>query len=313
VLKFEPDLAIIFVGSHNVKQMTAEEYRIAMEEMIKKLQAKGTTVLLLFGRMRCPEGMEPADMKDAAKVKEIVAKELEAMAAEAKKPDAEKKGDEQTQRDLARQYGCLTGDIKPALVKSLEQGNWLWEPDRSHLTFAGYRAVARAALDALGYDRIAVPEKLKLRTLPGLVTPWKLRAVQADEAALDEKTILEVKPDDTWKTLELPEKEPQDSWWPDQVRQEGYAMSLEKLAGKAGRYIGVAIWKADKAGTAYLNTGGNLQTVWFNGKRIFKVGEWDGYHAGTHRIAIDVLAGDNRIVIETGAQFALNITPEVLW
>ena len=313
VLTFEPDLAIIMACAHNVKKMTEEEYRTAMEEMIRKLQAKGVTVLLLYGSTRCPGGMEPTDMKDAAKVKEIVARETEAMAAEAKKPDAERKGEVQIQRDLGRKYGCLTGDMKPPLVKSFEQGNWLWEPDRGHLSFEGYRAVARAALDALGCERIAVPQKLKLRPLPGLVTPWKLRAIRAGEAALDDKTVLEVKPNSAWKTLELPEREPQDSWWPDQVRQEGYAMSLETLLGKAGRYVGVATYRADKAGTAWLNTGGNLQAVWFNGKRIFKAGEWNGYHAGTKRIAVGVMAGENRIVIETGSQFALNITPGPLW
>ena len=158
-----------------------------------------------------------------------------------------------------------------------------------------------------------------------------MRPVRAGEAALDDKTAPEVvgqssglsrrdpedrgtqKVDGEWKTLELPEREAQDSWWPDQVRQEGYAMSLEKLLGKADHYIGVAAYRADKAGTAWLNTGGSLRSVWFNGKRIFKAGEWNGYHAGTERIAVGVIAGDNQIVIETGSQFALNITPDALW
>jgi len=313
VLRFEPDLAILLATANNVRKMTDAQFEAAMDEMIRKLKDQGADVLLLFGRMKCPEGLQPADMQDAAKVTAVVAKEREQMSAEAAKPEVERAADERIHRALARKYGCRIADMKPLLVRQFEQGQWLWEPDRSHLCFEAYRTVARAALDALGYESVAVPEKLKLRVLPGLVTPWRLRAALTNGVALDEKTVLDVKPDDSWKVLELPEKEPQASWWPDQVRQEGYAMSLEKLLGKAKGYVGVATWNADKAGTAYVNTGGQLQTVWLNGKRIYKAGDWNGFHAGCMRIAVDLLAGPNTIVIETGPQFALNITPGLLW
>jgi hypothetical protein len=313
VLRFKPDLCIFLATAHNVRHMTDEQFEAAMDEMIRQAKAGGADVLLLFGRMKCPEGLQPADMQDTAKVKAAAAQEREQMAAEATKPEAERAADERIHRALARKYGCRIADMKPGLVQSFEQGHWLWESDRSHLDFESYRVVARVALDALGYAGVPVPKTLTLRVLPGIVTPWRLRAAPKGEAALDEKTVLDVRPDAAWQSLELPEKEPQESWWPDQVRQEGYAMSLEKLLRKADRYVGVATWKADKAGAAYLNTGGQLQTVWLNGKRVYKAGDWNGFHAGCQRIAVDLQAGANAIVIETGSQFALNITPDLLW
>ncbi len=313
VLKYEPDLAIIMATAHNVKRMTDEEFRSAMDEMIRKLQARHATVLLLFGYMRCPAGMEPADMANANKVREVVRKETERIAADAKTPDSQRRGEDQIHRDLAAKYNCLIADMRPYLVKSFEQGNWQWEPDRSHLNLEGYRAVARAALDALGYQKTPVPQKLKIKILPGLVTPIRIRAARKDEAALDEKTVLQVKPDDTWVTYELPEKAPLDSWWPDQVRQEGYAMSVEKVVGKAGRYIGFATIRSDKRATVYVNTSGGLQSVWFNGKRIHKAGEWNGFHAGAERIAVEMQVGENTLIFESGSQFALTVTPNALW
>jgi len=51
-----------------------------------------------------------------------------------------------------------------------------------------------------------------------------------------------------------------------------------------------------------------------NGKEIFRNGgAWEGYHIGTRRIEVDVVEGDNTLVIETGGQFALTVTPELLW
>lgn len=314
VLRFEPDLAIFLIGPDNAgKHMTDAEYQAAMEEMIRKVQAKGATVMLLVGRLKCPTGVEPTDMKDAAKVREIVGNLTAGLADAAKGPDAGKKGADQIQRDLARTYNCLLCDMKPALLKSLAQGVWLWEPDRLHYSVAGYRAVARAVLDTLGYQGLPVPAKLNLAPLPGLVTPWKIRAAKPEEAVLNDVSVLQVQPDDTWKNVELPEKEALDSWWPDQIRQEGYAMALDKRAGKAKRYIGVATVRRDKAVAAFLNTGGALQSVWLNGKQIFKADLWIGYHIGAKRIAVDLLAGDNRIVIESGPEFALTVTPNLLW
>jgi lysophospholipase L1-like esterase len=313
VLQYEPDLAIILTSAHNVGHMTDDEFRAAMEEMIVKLQARGATVLLMYGRLRCPDGMEPADMQDAARVRDVVSRERAAMASEAARPESERHAEEQIHRDLAAKHQCLIANMKPCLLASFEQGNWLWEPDRSHLSFAGYRAVARAALDALGGQDVAVPEKLKVKVLPGLLTPLRMRAAGEGEGALDDAAAAAVRPDDTWVTYALPEKEPLDSWWSDQVRQEGYAMSLEKVLGKAGRYIGYATVHSVAPATACVNTSGGLKTVWFNGTRIYTAGKWNGFHAGAERIAVQLNAGTNTVVFESGPQFALTVTPEALW
>ena len=313
VLKHDPDLAIIMALAHNSRKMTDDEFRAAMEEMITKLQAKGAKVLLLYGYMRCPAGMQPADMKNTDKVKEVVKRESDKMAAEAQRPGSEKRGDAQIQCDLAKKHGCLIADMRPYQVRAFERGDWQWEGDRVHPSSEGYRTLARVALDALGYEKIAVPAKLKVKVLPGLVTPLRIRAAREGEAALNEKTVLGVKPDDAWVTYVLPEKDPLGSFWNDQMREEGYAMSVEKVVGKANRYIGFATIESDKPATVYVNTSGGLKSVWFNGRRINRAGEWNGFHAGAKRIPVELKPGANTLVFESDSRFALNVTPNALW
>ena len=65
---------------------------------------------------------------------------------------------------------------------------------------------------------------------------------------------------------------------------------------------------AAKPRTVYFNTGAHLQTIWLNGKRIYKSEGWTGWHAGKERVAAELNAGKNTIVIETGSAFFLSIT-----
>jgi len=228
--------------------------------------------------------------------------------------DRKKKPYNEALLPVVAKFGCPTAEPRAAMWKAWQAGIWLWEPDQIHLNMDGNRVVARTVLDAFGYRDVLLPAAMKIEVLPGLVTPWKVKAAPKDAAPLDEKTVLQVKPDDSWKTVSLPETEPQAEWWPDQVRQEGYCMSLQKWLGEASRYLGVATVHADKARTACLNTGGHLSTVWLNGKRVFKfTGEWNGYHIGTERIPVELQEGDNTLIIETGQQFALTITDKLLW
>ena len=140
-----------------------------------------------------------------------------------------------------------------------------------------------------------------------------MKAVEKGAPPLDEKTAGAVAADASWKTLTLPESDPQENWWMDQVRREGYALSVEKLLGQAETHVGVASVRTDKEKQAFLNTGVHLKTVWLNGKKVFQSTGWTGFHAGKERIPVTLKAGDNAIVIETGSQFSLNITDELLW
>ena len=317
-LRFNPDLVIFFIGRANVGQITADEYQAAMVDMITRAQAQGADVMLMVGRLPFP-GIGPSEMGNDAKVAAFVTKQRDQFATDTTAPLIDldnppaNRTDDQILRALAKKYNCMICETKLPMINAFEQGIWLWEPDLAHWNFEGYQAATRGVLDALGYKNVAVPRASNIRVLPGLITTWQLRPFAADEANLTEETVTQLTPGEGWKTYTLPETQPRGGWWEDQCRVEGYAMNLAAALGQAKRYVGVATYRAETAGKAYVNTGAHLQTVWVNGKKIFQVGEWDGFHIGTHRIEVDVTAGDNTIVIETGAQFALTVTQSLLW
>jgi hypothetical protein len=169
--------------------------------------------------------------------------------------------------------------------------------------------MARAVLDALGHKGIGVPKKLKLEMMPGVVREWKVKAIEKS-AVLDDRAVRGLKPDSSWKTLTLPQKERLPHWWQDQERQRGFAQALDRLAGTSQRYLGVAAVEAPRAGNAFLNTGAQVTAVWLNGRCIFKSEGWTGWHAGKERIPIKLKKGKNNVVIETGPAFFLSITED---
>ena len=64
---------------------------------------------------------------------------------------------------------------------------------------------------------------------------------------------------------------------------------------------------------AWLNTGAELKTVWLNGEKLYESKGWTGWHPGKERIRIKLRKGDNRIVIESGRAFSINITDKRIW
>jgi hypothetical protein len=101
--------------------------------------------------------------------------------------------------------------------------------------------------------------------------------------------------------------------WFDQERKRGFALALDKKFGPAKFYLGVATREAKKAHAVYFNTGAQLQTIWLNGKRIYRNQGWTGWHAGKERIKALLKPGPNVIVIETGADFFLSVTSDNRW
>jgi lysophospholipase L1-like esterase len=213
---------------------------------------------------------------------------------------------------VTRRYDAAPAEVNDQLRTEQKQGTKVLEDDQVHLTFAGYRAMARAVLDALGHKGVAVPKEPKPELMPGIVRDWKVKALDKADA-LDEMTAARVKPDESWKALTLPQKGPLAHWWADQERQRGFAQELDKQAGPGKAYLGAATVEAVKAHKAFLNTGAQLSAVWLNGKRVYKSDGWTGWHAGKERVAIDLKEGKNWLVIETGTAFFLSITDDDQW
>ena len=217
-------------------------------------------------------------------------------------------------RNLARRENCSLAEVNQLMSKGRDEGAEVLEEDHVHPNYQGHRIMARAVLDALGYANVPVPVELKVTLMPGVVREWRIRAAPAKSKPLDEAAVAALKPDATWVPYSLPEKEPLAVWWLDQERRRGLAITLEKSAGKAETYWGVAEVQSEKARTAFINTGAQLRAVWLNGKRIYQAEEpWKGWHPGRERIPVELAAGKNALLIETGNQFFLSVTETNNW
>jgi hypothetical protein len=303
VLRYRPTTSFILLGGNDrARGVRPRQYEAELREIIERLQDAGSKVVMISRPIGGPK---------------------QQTAAAGPMPMPERY--EAVKRKLARRYGCVFADARRHTKMAWELGLWLWEPDQVHLNLEGYRVVARSVLDALGHEDVPPVEQFKVELMPGLVTPWRLTArppsplragAGAEAKALDARTVGALRADRSWKVLELPEDRPaegQANWWLDQVRRQGFALSLASLVGKAETYWGIAEVHSAKAARKYLNTGGALKSVWLNGRKVFAFQKWTGFHPGKERIAVRLRRGVNRIVIETGEQFALNLTDQLLW
>jgi lysophospholipase L1-like esterase len=288
VLARKPTLATLSIGPNDAfRQVKPEDYQTDVTAIIERLKRDKIPLVILTTTVLGP--------KHAA---------------------AEKKLDEFNAilRNLAAKHGCRVADVNKLSQEARKNGEVLLEPDEVHLSFAGYRVMARAVLDALGHKDVPVPMELKLEPMPGIVRQWQMRSTGDKEAPLDDQAVAALKPDQAWKDYRLPETEPLMHWWQDHERQRGFGMSLDRLVGKGKGFVGMTTLEAGKPKGVFFNTGAQLQTIWLNGKRIYKNEGWTGWHAGKERLPARLAAGKNTIVIEvSGNAFFLSITDNNDW
>ena len=293
VLRFKPDIMTLSVGINDVlRNIDAQEYAIDVEKIITAVTKAGVEVVILTTSTL-------GEKQNAA--------------------DARLAGFNAAMIKLAAKHRLRVAHVNELMQKARKEGVKFLEVDDVHPNFEGQRIMARAVLDALGHQDVPVPTKLKLVALPGVISPWKMRAV-------DDKTQLPVSVataadivteaaagGDLWKTITLPEPEPIDNVWLEQERQRGFAVATEKKLGTAKLYLGVHTLASDTEKTVCFNTGAQLKSLWVNGKNIYRHTEWHGWHAGRERILVPLRKGDNAIVIEAGNQFFLSVTPDDKW
>src|SRR5205807_1461669 len=117
------------------------------------------------------------------------------------------------------------------------------------------------------------------------------------QPSLNERRIAGLAPQGAgWTTCTLPEKGPESTWWREQERKRGFAMSLDKRLGKAKLYQGVAYLESAAPKRAFLLTGGELESVWLNSRRVYRKQAWTGWHAGKERLPVRLRAGRNVLV-----------------
>jgi hypothetical protein len=72
----------------------------------------------------------------------------------------------------------------------------------------------------------------------------------------------------------------------------------------------VAYLESPEPKRAILRTGGELESVWLNGRCVYRNRVWTGWHAGKERVAVRLRAGRNVVVIETGPAFFLSVSDD---
>lgn len=216
-------------------------------------------------------------------------------------------------REMAAEFGYRIADVNTAMDQARRRGANLLSPDDVHLNAEGYRVLARTLLDAMGYEKVALVPELKLAPMPGIIAEWRMKALEGKPQPLDEKAAAALSPDETWVVYRLPETQPLDEWWPEQERQRGFAMSVQKLVGPGKGYIGMATIESAGPRTVFFNTGAQLQAIWLNGRKLYQSEGWTGWHAGKERIMAELRAGTNTVVIETSGQFFLSVTDRGDW
>jgi lysophospholipase L1-like esterase len=210
---------------------------------------------------------------------------------------------------LAGELGCPVADVNRRMRAARAAGLAVVEGDNINPTYEGQRQIARAVLDALHCADVPVPNELVVGPMPGILTGWRVRVAPGKKPGPDERLVAGPEPDAAgWTTYTLPEEGPAATWWFEQERKRGFALSLGKRLGPAKAYQGVSSLEADGPKTVFILTGGDLQGVWLNGRRVYRNDGWTGWHAGKERVPVRLRAGRNVIVIETGATFFLSVT-----
>jgi RNA polymerase sigma factor (sigma-70 family) len=215
-------------------------------------------------------------------------------------------------RRLAREFSCRVADVNRLMREARDAGRAVVEVaegDNFNPNYEGHRLIARVVLDALGHRDVPVPKQLAIGPMPGILTEWRVRVNPAGQTPLDERLIAKLDPDSSdWTAYALPEERPAATWWLDQERKRGFALSLDQRLGEAKAYQGVAYLHAERPKAVFLLTGADLHSVWLNGQRVYRSDGWTGWHAGKERVPVRLRPGRNVFVIESGRTFFLSVT-----
>jgi hypothetical protein len=220
---------------------------------------------------------------------------------------------------LAAERGLRLADVDAHIRGRIEDVTTLLTNNGAGLNFDGERELAAAELSAFGQPNAVVPTSLNLSLFPGVVRHWRYRTRPKD-VWLDAETVGQVRPDDSWTSLSLPQPvDPLLARVPDRGfsgscrdRTIGFATDLycdPKLNLEAATTI-----DSETERDAFLNVGGSVARVWLNDVKVFDdQARWVGWHAGKERIAVHLKRGGNRVVVECYNCFFLSVTDVRDW
>ncbi len=296
VLAYKPTLVTLSVGANDSLQgVSPEAYEADVRAIAAKLKQEGVPLILLT-----PNLMGARLQSKGGAV--LTAYEV-------------------ALRRIAADYGLRVAEVNRRQSADLAGGQPQLTADGVHPNYEGQRMIARATLDAMGYEAVPVPARIHNKPLPGVIGDWKFRVVDPKEGPLTASTVAQVKPDAHWTSYDLPEEEAlaadpsgADTWL-DDYRAQGMGVSLNKKVGDGtgSQFLGYAVLKAKRPGPMQFHTGADLRALWLNGKQIYHAEGFRGWHPGRESVTADLVKGNNVIVIETGAIFFLSATDKSFW
>lgn len=227
-------------------------------------------------------------------------------------------------RKLAAERGYRLADAEAAAEMDSSGADLMSvsEKGRGRPTFQGYRRIAAAVLESLGWSELEVGEAIVPVMLPGVVTDWRYRHVGPDDPALlDAQTVRSLDPAD-WEPLRLPQPidpiakrlHEESHLVSYRDRERGFATSL--FGRDSQGVVATTTIESQDDRDVFINVGATVRAVWLNGERITPpehLHGWHGWHAGRHRIPVRLEAGLNEIVVESGAYFFVSVTEKRDW
>lgn len=293
VLDHRPTLVTLNAGANDVfRGVSAEDYERRIRAIALELREANVALLLLTPNIMFGKRLEKADRV--------------------------LKGYEEAMRRVAADFSLRVAEVRQRQEEAQARGVRQLAADDLHPNYQGQRSIARAVLDVLGHAEVPVPDRPQLALLPGVISPWQMRAWGAKEPTPQGEAVRATKPDSTWKEFSLPvpaTKTPpdDDQLWLDDFRQLGGAVSLPERIGPGNRFLGLATLESERAKTVYFHTGADLQFVWLNGHLIYQVGECRGWHIGRQSVTAELSRGKNTILILCGPTFFLSMTDGPMW
>lgn len=288
VLAFGPTLVTLSVGANDaVRGVPPGDYERDVRAIAARLRKQGAPLVLLT----------PCLMTGEAK----------------KKAGGRLAGYEASLRRVAAEGGLRVAEVGRLLADADAAGRPQIEADGVHPNYEGQRTIARAVLDALGYPEVTVPPRPEVEPLPGILKEWAVRVLPKG-VVLTDGNVRFIKPKDFPTRITLPEADPADQPWADDFRKQGGAVSTLKAAlGPDGPYVGRATLHSDARKPAQIHVGADLGKVWLNGRLVYEAKQWRGFHAGRESASVELKAGDNTFVIQTGPVFFLSVTDGPMW
>ena len=307
VLSFQPTIVTLAAGTNDAIHGEAPEiYEKALREIADRVKAQGARMILLT----------PCIIDVKGKDKREPAEKLVALYAEAI-------------RKVAKEYGFAVAENNALQNKARDDGKAVMSPDGIHPNYFGQTLMARSILDAMGCQEVPLPKEFKPQLFPGVIREWRLRlapkAADGKAQPLTEEVVKGLAVDDTWKTFALPDPEPNDKRsaedWNEQERRNGFSYAVKEINKEGAIHLSATI-DAKEAKKAWINTATGISKAFWNGKDVTPAETNDeekpclrGYHAGKHRIPVEMQAGKNVLVIEVGQgqEFFCSVTDKMVW